>query len=159
MNTGRKVFVAAAAALVILTLAGCGGSSSKDKSSSGGSGVTVAGGSGTPVAVDNGENADGTYFMKVDTTTVAAGKVTFTMHNSGTKQHEMVVLKTDTPADQLKVGSDGKVSEADSVGEVSETDAGKSGTVTLNLKAGSYVLVCNIEHHYEKHMYSAFTVS
>ena len=34
----------------------------------------------------------------------------------------------------------------------------KTGTVTLDLKPGKYVLVCNIEKHYAQGMRSAFTV-
>jgi uncharacterized cupredoxin-like copper-binding protein len=70
----------------------------------------------------------------------------------------MVVLKTDTPADQLEVNAEDKVSEDDSVGEVSETPEGESGSVTLDLEAGNYVLVCNIAKHYSQGMYTAFTV-
>ena len=42
--------------------------------------------------------------------------MTFTVKNTGTIKHEMVVLKTD--ATSLTVGSDGKVSEETSAGEV-----------------------------------------
>jgi uncharacterized cupredoxin-like copper-binding protein len=38
-------------------------------------------------------------------------------------------------------------------------DVGKTKSVTLDLKAGSYVLVCNIEKHYAMGMRAAFTVS
>jgi uncharacterized cupredoxin-like copper-binding protein len=73
--------------------------------------------------------------------------------------HEVVVLKTDAPADALKVGANHEVSEDASVGEDSETDPGKTKSTTINLKPGSYVLVCNIERHYQKGMYAPFTVS
>ena len=42
---------------------------------------------------------------------------------------------------------------------MSETDAGKTVTKTLDLKAGTYVLVCNIEKHYAQGMRMGFTVS
>ena len=87
------------------------------------------------------------------------GKVTFTFKNTGNRQHEMIVLKTDEAFDQLKVGADNKVSEDASVGEISETDQGKTVTKTFDLAAGSYVLVCNIEKHYNQGMRSAFTVT
>jgi uncharacterized cupredoxin-like copper-binding protein len=74
------------------------------------------------------------------------------------KQHEMVVLKTDTPFDQLEVGTDDRVSEADSVGEISEIKPGTTGTVTLDLAPGKYVLVCNLPKHYAQGMRVAFTV-
>ncbi|CAB4897648.1 unannotated protein [freshwater metagenome] len=59
----------------------------------------------------------------------------------------------------MVVGADNKVSEDTTVGEVSELDAGKTGTVTLDLKPGKYVLVCNIEKHYAQGMRAAFTVT
>jgi uncharacterized cupredoxin-like copper-binding protein len=95
----------------------------------------------------------------VDPVSVKAGPTTFTLTNTGTKKHEMVVLKTDAAVDSLVVGADNRVSEADSVGEVGETDAGKSGTVTLDLQPGKYILVCNIEKHYAQGMRVAFTVT
>ena len=144
--------------LLAVALVACSSDGDDSSSDEGGGGVTVAGDKGTPVAVEVGENPDGTYYMKVDRTSAPAGAVTFTMKNVGTKEHEMVVLKTDTAADKLTV-SDHKVSEADSVGEISETEAGKTASKTLDLEAGSYVLVCNIAKHYEKDMFSAFTVT
>jgi uncharacterized cupredoxin-like copper-binding protein len=147
--------------VLALLFVSCGGDddSSSDKASGDGGGVTVttAGGAGTAVAVELGEKSDSEYFMSAVPASVAAGKVTFTAKNTGSKEHEMVVLKTDEAPDALKV-TDDKVSEDTSVGEVSETAAGKTGTVTLDLKAGNYVLVCNIAKHYARHMYTAFTV-
>ena len=122
-------------------------------------GLTVpAAAEGTPVAVSVGETSDAEMFMKLDTATVPAGKVTFTLTNAGKKPHEMVVLKTDEPFDQLVVTGD-KVSEDTTQGEIGETAAGAVATVTLDLPAGNYVLVCNIEKHYAMGMRAAFTVT
>ena len=90
---------------------------------------------------------------------VKAGKVTFTFKNTGNKQHEMIILKTDDAIGSLVVGADNKVSEAASVGEISETDAGKTVTKTFPLTAGKYILVCNIAKHYAQGMRIAFTVT
>ena len=104
---------------------------------------------GTPVAVTAGETSDTAMFLKMDPATVKAGKVTFTLVNSAAKnQHEMIILKTDEASDKLAIGADNKVSEAASVGEIPETDAGKTVTKTFDLKPGNYVFVCNIEKHY-----------
>jgi uncharacterized cupredoxin-like copper-binding protein len=127
----------------------------------GGGGITVAAGeSGTPVAVEAGDKSDTEQYLTVSVATVEAGPVTFTLTNSSTmgKEHEMVVLKTDTPFDQLEVGADDRVSEADSVGEISEIKPGTTGTVTLDLAPGKYVLVCNLPKHYAQGMRVAFTV-
>ncbi len=153
--------VMALAMFGLVTACGSDSSSSSADTAAEGGDVTVAAdaGGGTPVAVTAGDTSDTTQFLKVEPTSVPAGKVTFTFTNTGNRQHEMVVLKTDTPADQLTVGADNKVSEDDSVGEIGETDQGKTVVKTFDLAAGSYVLVCNIEKHYNQGMKSTFTVT
>lgn len=142
--------------------AACGGDDDSASSvEGGGGGITVpAGDSGTPVAVEAGDKSDTEQYLTVSVATVKAGPVTFTLTNKSTmgKEHEMVVLKTDTPFDQLEVGTDDRVSEADSVGEISEIKPGTTGTVTLDLAPGKYVLVCNLPKHYAQGMRVAFTV-
>jgi uncharacterized cupredoxin-like copper-binding protein len=139
-------------------VAGCGSST---KATSPGGGVTVGSTvAGVPVAVTAGDKSDTEQFLTVEPVSVKAGSVTFTFKNTGTRQHEMIVLKTDEAVDQLKVdAATNKVSEDASVGEVSETDAGKTVVKSLDLVAGKYVLVCNIEKHYGQGMRSAFTVT
>jgi uncharacterized cupredoxin-like copper-binding protein len=88
----------------------------------------------------------------------SAGKVTFNVKNSGDMEHEMVVIKTSTAASKLKVGSNNRVSEKGSVGEVEDLASGKSKKLTLNLKKGHYVLICNIPGHYKGGMRADFTV-
>jgi uncharacterized cupredoxin-like copper-binding protein len=73
-------------------------------------------------------------------------------------EHEMVVIKTSTAASKLKVGSNNRVSEKGSVGEVEDLASGKSKKLTLNLKKGHYVLMCNIPGHYKGGMRADFTV-
>lgn len=166
MRRNQRVLVVLVAGLTVLTLAGCSSSKSKTTSSGGqsaGGGVTVttAAASAGPTAVNvmGGEKPDGKYYLTVTPGSVKAGKTTITFKNAGTKVHEVVMLKTDTPAGDLKVGANHEVSEDASVGEDSETDPGKTKTTTIDLQPGKYVLVCNIARHYEKGMYTAFTVS
>ena len=166
MRRNQRVLVVLVAGLTVLTLAGCSSSKSKTTSSGGqsaGGGVTVttAAASAGPTAVNvmGGEKPDGKYYLTVTPGSVKAGKTTITFKNAGTKVHEVVMLKTDTPAGDLKVGANHEVSEDASVGEDSETDPGKTKTTTIDLQPGKYVLVCNIERHYEKGMYAALTVS
>ena len=100
--------------------------------------------------------------------TVPAGSVTFAAKNVGTELHEMVVIKTDVGLLELPVGSDGKVDEEganlEAMGEVSELAVGATGTVTLDLTPGHYLLICNIVDadgtaHYGKGMTTALTVN
>jgi uncharacterized cupredoxin-like copper-binding protein len=89
---------------------------------------------------------------------VSAGKVTFTVKNKGDIAHEMVVIKTSTAASKLKVAGNNRVSEKGSVGESGDLAGGKSKKLTLNLKKGHYVLICNIPGHYKGGMHADFTV-
>jgi uncharacterized cupredoxin-like copper-binding protein len=84
------------------------------------------------------------------------GKVTFAVKNSGSVEHELVVIKTKTAASKLKV-SGGEASEKGSVGEV-ELAEGKSKNLTLALAKGHYALICNVPGHYKGGMHVDFTV-
>lgn len=115
---------------------------------------------GTPVLIVVGDTA-GTkapMTMTVEPASAPAGKVTFTVKNEGTVIHEMVILKTDTPYDQIPVVKN-KISESASVGEIGDIAKGKTKSATFKLKAGNYVLVCNISKHYGLGMRAAFTVT
>ena len=96
--------------------------------------------------------------MKVTPTpqTAPAGQVTFNVKNAGSLPHEMVVIKTNKPADQLGTGS--RVPETGSVGETGDVAAGKSKTLKLKLAAGHYALICNIPGHYSAGMHADFNV-
>ncbi len=102
--------------------------------------------------------------------TVAAGAITFRATNDGPDDaHEMVIIRTDLAPDALPTADDGSVPEADIdlVDEIEEIAVGESDELTVDLEAGSYVLICNIvqeeadgtiESHYQKGMRSALTV-
>ena len=102
-----------------------------------------------------------------------AGDVTFVVKNSGGIDHEMIVLKTDTPFNKLpiadagdppapvKTGAD-KVDEGTNVGETGDPNLkpGQTRTFTIkHLAAGRYVLLCNLAKHYGLGMRAAFTVT
>ena len=105
-----------------------------------------------------------------DKTEISAGSVTFEVSNTGPADiHEFVVIQTDLGAADLPVDSTGKVDEAGGgmtvEGEIEDIEVDASGTLTLDLTAGSYVLLCNIydegekEAHYMEGMRAAFTVN
>ena len=85
-----------------------------------------------------------------------AGSVTFAVTNAGQVPHELVVIKTATPAANLLQG--GEANEAGSVGETGELNAGTSKNVTLKLAAGHYALICNLPGHYAAGQHTDFTV-
>jgi uncharacterized cupredoxin-like copper-binding protein len=144
-------FTALAALAIALMIAGCGSDKSSDAS------TPPAATQSTTAADGNTVDASLTEWAIADKEqTVKAGKVTFNATNDGSAPHELVVLKTDKPAGDL--GSGGEVSEKDSVGEVSDIEPGKSGSKTIDLKPGKYVLICNLPGHYAQGMHTSLTV-
>ena len=87
-----------------------------------------------------------------------AGRVTLTLDNQGQAPHEIVVLDTDTAPDALPTGDDGTAEEEGNVGETEEIPGGERTSVTLELDAGDYVLICNLPGHYQGGMYGSLTV-
>ncbi len=85
-----------------------------------------------------------------------AGTVTFRVVNRASMEHELVVLRTRTPAAKLPVHG-GRASERGKVGEV-EVAAGKAKRLRLHLRRGHYVLICNFKGHVMAGMRRDFTV-
>lgn len=132
-----------------IALASCGSDDAKPAAA-----TPAAGGAGARHAL----TVDASEFHFAPATLKArSGKVTISMRNDGKTAHELVVLKTDAAPGALDV-SGGRVSEKDSVGEISETKAGATASTTLDLKPGSYVYVCNIPGHYADGMRGRLTV-
>lgn len=92
--------------------------------------------------------------------TASAGPVTFAITNTGAQLHEFVVVQTDLKADALPV-ADGKIDESTltPVDEIEDIEAGATPTLSVDLAAGHYVLLCNIETHYEQGMRADFDVN
>lgn len=94
--------------------------------------------------------------------TVPAGEVTFMATNrSSDTIHEMILIKLTDPKKALPyVAADSKVDEdaAGHLGEVSELDPGKSGSLTMKLDPGTYMLLCNVPGHYMAGMWTTVTV-
>ena len=124
-------------------------------------------GSDAPMAMDEGlgmknaSMADNNMGINLSKKSVKAGEITFEVSNSSKETvHEMLVIPA--PADG-KIAYDEKEAKFDedkagSLGEVEETDPGKSGKLTLNLKPGTYILSCNVANHFANGMWTIFTV-
>ena len=109
----------------------------------------VAGGT-TKVTMDE-------FSLKASPKAISAGKVTFNIRNAGADRHELIVIKTTRSASKLPQ-SRGRASEKGRVGDSGVFAGGKSKKLTLTLKKGHYVLVCNLPGHYAGGMRSDFTV-
>ena len=125
-------------------------------------------GKGGKVGIDLQE-----WSVKSDTQSQPKGDVIFNVKNqSADLQHEFKVIRTDLAPESLPTKSDGSVDEGaggiDVVGKISKLDTGDDTSGTFTLKAGKYVLICNIVgddkngqqvSHYKQGMHTAFTVT
>jgi uncharacterized cupredoxin-like copper-binding protein len=127
--------------------------------------VGSCGGGGGTVAVTLQE-----FSVTTDPTSIGAGEVTFDATNKGPDDtHEFVVFKTDLGPTELPTLENGSVDEEgegiELIGEIEDVEVGTTKSVTLDLEAGNYVLICNIydedeqESHYQEGMRTTFTVS
>jgi len=132
--------VLAIATFSILLLAACGGAGANN-------GATI-----------NATLTDSKIVL--DQTNASSGKITFQVKNTGTMVHELVILKTDLPADKIQADPDepGKMSEDGSQGESGDLNVGETKAFTLDLEPGNYVLMCNQTGHYLLGMHIPFVV-
>lgn len=168
----RMLVSSAAVAVALALVAGCG-SSSKSSSSTAkptdttGGGVTVPStGTTVNIVVSDTKGLDGPMTLTADKSTAPAGSVTFVVKNTGTVDHEVVVLKPGAAFDKIPIttfdGEPNRVDEASSLGESGDPALSPGKTVAFTIKdmpAGSYALVCNLAKHYGLGMRAAFTVS
>jgi len=96
----------------------------------------------------------------VTPTVVKPGVYTYHMTNVGTMEHEMLVMKTDLPANKLPM-KNGDINE-DALPPISDGEnipPGKSQDRKIDLsKPGTYLFVCNIPGHFKQGMYTYVTV-
>ncbi len=104
-----------------------------------------------------------TMGIKLDRPSAPAGDVTFEVINSSKDQiHEMIVMQLADPSKPLPyIENENRVDEdkAGDKGEVSELDPGQSGSLTVNLAPGKYLLICNVPGHYAAGMWTEFEVT
>ncbi len=105
-----------------------------------------------------------------DVSRVKAGKVTFLVQNRGHEPHELVLLKTDLKAGQLplnhKKGGINEDGAGTVIDEIEDILPKSKKTLSVTLKPGNYVLLCNMvemeegerEEHYGKGMRIALRV-
>ncbi len=112
------------------------------------------------------------FAVTPDPIDVDAGETDFTADNIGTEVHEMVIVRAKSAAD-LPTDADGAVDEeqmvkADQIGEVEDVPVGKTKSISFDLKAGDYVIFCNIVDdeadgtklsHFKQGMHSTFSVN
>jgi uncharacterized cupredoxin-like copper-binding protein len=168
----RVLPILAVAVVGVVLLASCSSSKKADTSTGSGGGVSVTTAPGAVtvnVTVSDTKGLDGPMTMTLSPNTVPAGStVTFVVKNTGTIEHEAVLLKLAAGQDPgklavLTTGEDtDKVSEDSNMGETGEPNlaAGETRSFTIpSMTAAQYVMVCNIAKHYAMGMWAPFTVS
>lgn len=117
--------------------------------------TTPAPDSATQVVVTLGSPQE--FSLTADVAEIPAGTVTFTVENKGAMLHEMVIVPAPDGAEALKLAN-GEADEAGAPGEVADLPAGETGTITVTLPAGKYVLLCNLPGHFAGGMYTDLVV-
>lgn len=101
--------------------------------------------------------------IKASPVTAPAGIVTFHVTNSSKDTiHEMIVMYLADPTKPLPyIDAEQRVDEdkAGDKGEVSELDPGATGSLTVALKPGKYILICNVPGHFASGMWTEFEVT
>ena len=149
----NRLVVACVAALALGTVA-CSSSSSSS---------TSAGGTTTSSSSEGGATVSATekdFAITLDPTEASAGEVTFDISNEGPSAHEFLVVASDEAPDSFQA-EDGVVPEdsLDVVDEAEDIAPSTTTDLTVDLEAGSYVIMCNLPGHYEAGMHAGFTVS
>lgn len=147
------VFISAV--IAALTVAACG-SDSKSAPAPSAKATTP-----TTTAAKSGGNGAVAVTLKEFTlvsapATADVGSVVFTVQNAGKLKHEFVVVKTaKSPAGLLKGD---EADETGAVGEIGDLPAGATKKLTLMLKPGHYVLLCNVAGHFKAGQRADFSV-
>lgn len=109
------------------------------------------------------------FSIGLSDSSASAGEVTFEATNEGPNDtHELMVLRTDLSLTELPTDRTRVVDEQgegiEVVDEIEDVVVGDTQTLTVDLDAGTYVLICNIydeeeqESHYQEGMRASFTV-
>ncbi len=99
------------------------------------------------------------YSITVSVPAVKAGTVKVGVRNLGAMAHQFDLIKSDLAPDKLPIDTaNAKANEDGLVKQVLNIQPGKVATVTADLTAGHYVIICNVPGHYQLKMYAELTV-
>lgn len=104
-----------------------------------------------------------TMGITVDTVEIPTGEVTFRVVNeSQIFYHSMAIAPVEDPSKQLPYLIDTKMVDEKAAGttaRVKELRPRDSGSVTVDMQPGTYILYCNIGGHYVMGMWTIVTVT
>ena len=146
-----RILVLPAALLLVILLAAC-------SSSGGGEGGDL------DVALDE-------YSVVTNLNTLPEGPIKFDLKNDGDLKHELLIVRSDIPGDELPTKDDGSFDDGaggvDVKREVEDIEAGEKTSRSYALDPGKYVLLCNIVEdidgietsHYAQGMWTELTIT
>jgi uncharacterized cupredoxin-like copper-binding protein len=101
--------------------------------------------------------------IKLDKSSVKAGKIVFDVTNEAmSEDHELVLIKLKDEKQTLPLLRDKRrvdESKLKSLGEVADLKPGDRGAMSAMLKPGAYELMCNVKGYYEAGMHTVLTVT
>jgi uncharacterized cupredoxin-like copper-binding protein len=105
--------------------------------------------------------AERDFAIDVSSHRVAAGKVLFTVTNKGPDRHELIVVRDDNG---LRLRSDGMTVDEEAlasriVGALEPGPTGDVRSLTVDLRPGRYMVLCNMFGHYMGGMHSVVLAS
>jgi uncharacterized cupredoxin-like copper-binding protein len=110
-----------------------------------------------------GRGMMGAMSVRTNVMSVKAGKVTFEVTNlSRSIVHEMMVVAVENANAPLPYDYNaGQIPEKQvkMMGETEEMQPNAEKTITLDLKPGVYLLICNVPGHYAAGMWTPLTVT
>lgn len=110
-----------------------------------------------------GRGMMGGMTVRTNVTSVKAGNVAFEVTNlSRSIVHEMIVVAVENPNAPLPYDyNTGQIPEKQvkMLGETEEMQPNAEKTITLDLKPGAYLLICNVPGHYAGGMWTPLTVT
>jgi uncharacterized cupredoxin-like copper-binding protein len=99
------------------------------------------------------------YRVMPSARSTAPGRVTFVVHNADGVPHNLVVLRTNLAPRSLPVtGVHGRARELGRQGATAWLRDEQTVRLTLTLRAGRYLLICNVPGHYQRGMVVRFRV-
>lgn len=87
---------------------------------------------------------------------IPAGKVTFVIRNGGKLVHELVLTRTDAASGKLPVSNG--IAKVKALATIRNLAPGQTRRVTVTLRTGKYVLLCNLPAHYQSGQYAGLVV-
>jgi uncharacterized cupredoxin-like copper-binding protein len=112
-----------------------------------------------------GGEGDVAVSLRDDAVTVApdtaqAGSVTLSATNDGTTTHEIEVFRGDVDPDTLPIENNVASTEGlELVDEIEDITSGSTADLTVDLEAGTYVIMCNLPGHFANGMHAVLSIS